>query len=73
MNVVVIAVTVWLVLAWVGLVFLIAKMGRNRRLNHPRPLPSTGHGVTAVPATGAPPDIRGKLPTTGPGWGRRHR
>ena len=37
MNVVVIAVTVWLVLAWIGLVFLIAKTGRNRRANLPRP------------------------------------
>jgi hypothetical protein len=39
MNVVVIAVTVWLVLAWIGLVFLIAKTGRNRRAHPPRPSP----------------------------------
>jgi uncharacterized membrane protein YgcG len=39
MNVVVIAVTVWLVLAWIGLVFLVATTGRNRRANPPRPSP----------------------------------
>jgi hypothetical protein len=39
MNVVVIAVTVWLILAWIGLVFLIATTGRNRRANLPRPSP----------------------------------
>jgi hypothetical protein len=69
MNIVVIAVTLWLVLGWIGLVFLIAKTGRNRRANLPRPSPSTGHGVTAAPAAGAlPADVKGKLPTTGPGW-----
>jgi hypothetical protein len=35
MNVGVIAVTVWLVLAWIGLVFLITKTGRNRRAHLP--------------------------------------
>jgi hypothetical protein len=39
MNIVVIAVTLWLVLGWIGLVFLIAKTGRNRRANLPRPSP----------------------------------
>jgi hypothetical protein len=39
MNVGIIAVTVWLVLAWIGLVFLIAKTGRNRRAHAPRPSP----------------------------------
>ena len=39
MNIVAVAVTVWLVLGWVGLVVLIAKSGRNRRANLPRPSP----------------------------------
>jgi hypothetical protein len=39
MNVVVITVTVWLVLAWICLVFLVAKTGHNRRANPSRPSP----------------------------------
>jgi hypothetical protein len=38
-NVVVIVVTVWLVLAWTGLVVLIATTGRTRRADLPRPSP----------------------------------
>jgi hypothetical protein len=43
MNVVVITVTVWLVLAWICLVFLVAKTGRNRsaKLSRPSPVHST--------------------------------
>ena len=56
MNVVVIAVTVWLVPAWIGLVFLIVKTGRNRQAHPPRPSCSNcsrpllpfAHGCEAV-------------------------
>ena len=64
MNVV-IAVTVWLVLGWIGLVFLVATTGRNRRANLPRPSP-IDRTRRSRPVTGArPADIRGMLPTTG--------